>query len=105
MAIDQDQLTNAIKGGQIEWSIHALRRMLEKGISREAVKYVICTGEAIESYPDDTPFPSGLFFGVWQDKPSHVVVAHSQSNQQVFIITAYWPDKEHFESDFKTRRK
>jgi len=38
--------------------------MLEKGISRASVKHIICTGEMIENYPDDKPFPSGLFYGM-----------------------------------------
>jgi hypothetical protein len=53
---------------------------------------------AIEDYPDDNPFPSGLFFGWQQDKPLHVV-------PEVYVITAYEPDQEHFEADFRTRRK
>lgn len=55
MAIDQNQRVDAIKRGKIEWSNHALRKMLEKGISTETVKYVICSGEEIEYYPDDRP--------------------------------------------------
>ncbi len=103
--MNQDQLVDVIQQGRIEWSAHALRRMLEQRISRAAVKHIICRGEVIENYPDDTPFPSGLFFGIWQNKPVHVVIAYDSANQKVFLITAYWPDEEHFEADFKTRRK
>jgi hypothetical protein len=101
----QDQLVDIIKQGGIEWSAHALRRMLEQGISRAAVKHIICIGELIEDYPDDSPFPSGLFFGIWQNQPLHVVIAYDRPNQNVFLITAYLPDEEHFEADLKTRRK
>jgi hypothetical protein len=101
----QDQLVDISKQGGIEWSAHALRRMLEQGISRATVKNIICTGELIEDFPDDTPFPSGLFFGIWQNQPLHVVIAYDRPNQNVFLITAYLPDEEHFEVDFKTRRK
>jgi hypothetical protein len=24
--------------------------------------------------------------------------------QKIFVITAYWPDEEHFEGDYRTRR-
>jgi len=53
--------------------------MLEKGISRASVKHIICTGEMIENYPDDKPFPSGLFYGIWQNQPLHAVIAYDLS--------------------------
>jgi hypothetical protein len=59
----------------------------------------------IESYSDDKPFPSGLFHRIWKDKPLHAVIAYDTVGQKIFVITAYWPDEEHFEEDFKTRRK
>jgi len=35
----------------------------------------------------------------------HVVIAYDAASQKIYVITAYWPDEEHFESGFKTRRK
>lgn len=102
--MNHDQLVGIIQQGRIEWSAHALKRMLEKGISRASVKHIICTGEMIENYPDDKPFPSGLFYGIWQNQPLHAVIAYDFTEQKIFLITAYWPDEEHFETDFKTRR-
>jgi hypothetical protein len=55
--------------------------------------------------PDDYPFPSGLFFGWHGAKPLHVVAALEETRPRVYIITAYEPDLEHFENDFRTRRK
>ena len=101
--LNQVEFVAAIEAGQVEWSAHALRRMLERDISREAVKYIINHGEVIETYLDDQPFPSGLFHGFWQSNPLHVVAAYDRMAQKVFIISSYRPDSEHFESDFKTR--
>jgi hypothetical protein len=56
-------------------------------------------------YPDDYPFPSGLFFGWHGGKPLHVVAALEETSPRVYIITAYKPELEHFENDFRTRRK
>jgi uncharacterized protein DUF4258 len=53
--MNHDQLVGIIQQGRIEWSAHALKRMLEKGISRASVKHIICTGEMIENYADDKP--------------------------------------------------
>ena len=101
----QAELILAVQKKQVEWSVHALRRMLERGISRDAVLHTVCNGELIESYPDDRPFPSALLFGNWDHQPLHVVAAYNPSDQKVFVISAYRPDAEHFEEDFKTRRK
>jgi len=38
----------------------------------------ICTGEVIESYPDDAPYPSVLIFGTTNaSRPLHTVCAYS----------------------------
>ena len=95
----------ALEDGYIEWQRHALERMMERGISREAVKEVLKNGVIIEDYPDDKPYSSALFLGWTKGEPLHVVTAFDSSTCWCFIITAYKPDLEHFELDFKTRRK
>jgi hypothetical protein len=45
------------------------------------------------------------FFGWHGAKPLHVVAALEETSPRVYIITAYEPDLEHFENDFRTRRK
>jgi hypothetical protein len=40
--------------------VHAIQRMFQRRISEEEVKQVVATGEAIETYPTDKPFPSRL---------------------------------------------
>ena len=67
--------------------------------------HILGFGECIEDYPDDYPFPSGLFFGWHEANPLHVVAALEETSPRVYIITAYEPDVEHFENDFRTRRK
>ena len=103
--MDRNALKVAVKHGKIEWQRHALERMMERGISREAVKNVLVLGEIIEDYPDDEPYPSGLFLGVVGEEPFHVVSAFDSQSGYCFVITAYKPDMEHFESDYKTRRR
>ena len=100
-----DQLRIAIENNNIEWQRHALERMLERGISREIVKKVLLSGELIEDYPDYKPYPSALFLGWTKGEPIHVVAAFDSESGYCFIITAYKPDLEHFEPDFKTRRR
>lgn len=102
--MNRNILQNAVKKGYIEWQRHALERMMERGISRETIKEVLLNGEIAENYPDDKPYPSALLLGWVESQPFHVVVALNSLAGWCFIITAYKPDLEHFESDYKTRR-
>ena len=61
-------------------------------------------GARIEDYPEDVPYPSALFLGWVEGKPLHVVAALDAPAQWAYIITAYEPDLEHFESDYRTRK-
>jgi hypothetical protein len=79
--------------------------MMERGISRDEVKQALLDGELIEEYPNDNPFPSGLILGFINEIPLHVVLGIDKETNYCYIITAYWPDLEYFESDYKTRRK
>ncbi|MEK7872065.1 MAG: DUF4258 domain-containing protein [Nitrospirota bacterium] len=103
--MNRDQIANAVESGKIEWQRHALERMMERGISRDIVKNVLLSGEIIELYPDNKPYPSALFLGRYGEELYHVVIALNSQSGYCFIITAYKPDLEHFESDYKTRRK
>jgi len=102
--MDRDRLIEAIRNGFIEWQTHALERMMKRGISTEIVKEVLLTGEIIEDYPDDKPFPTALFLGWLQEEPFHVVTALDPVSGYCFVITVYRPDLDHFEPDYKTRR-
>ncbi len=99
------KLRQALHDDKIEWERHVLERLVLRSISRDAVLEVLRSGKCIEDYPDDYPFPSALFLGWHRDQPLHVVAALDGTVPEVFIITTYEPDLEHFEADFKTRRK
>jgi hypothetical protein len=102
--MDIEQIRKSAAEGQINWQRHALSRMLERNISRDEVTDVISLGEIIEEYPNDYPLPSCLMF--YNDiTPLHVVLSYNETNQMTYIITAYQPDLNHFEVDFKTRRR
>lgn len=103
--MDRYKLKIAVEKGCIEWQRHALERMMERSISRKTVKEILLSGEIIESYPDDEPYPSALFFGWYEEEPFHVVAAFDMLHEYCFVITAYRPDSEHFESDYTTRRQ
>jgi len=77
--------------------------MMERGISRRQVKKGLDgKGEVIDSYQDDRPYPSLLLDGRPGQETLRVVAAFDQA-EGCSVITAYRPDREHFESDLKTR--
>ena len=104
--MDRKKLKLAVENGHIEWQRHGFERMMERGISREIVKKVLLEGEIIEDYPSDRPFPSALFLGWFEGEPFHVIAAFDSSlSGYCFVITAYRPDLDHFEPDYKIRRQ
>ena len=85
--------------GKIQWTDHVQRRIMQRGILRQEVKDAIITGEIIEEYPNDYPFPSCLMLG---ENRLHVVCGIGAGT--LWIITAYRPAIEKWELDLKTRR-
>jgi len=81
---------------------HAIIRMFERGIRDEDIRSVLLSGEVIADYPNDTPYPSRLILGWLERQPIHVLAAQAEDNQTI-IITAYHPDPELWESDFKRK--
>ena len=78
--------------------------MLERNVSVDDVLHVLNNGAIIESYPDDTPFPSRLSLGRAADRPLHVVWATATDTGRTVIITVYQPDPEEWDNDFRQRR-
>ncbi len=101
--MNRAKLQDVLDNGTIEWRKHALERMFQRKITRREVKENLLLGEIIEIYEDDKPFESALFLYV-NNKPLHVVASLDEIYGVVYIITAYRPDSENFEDDFKIRR-
>jgi len=94
----------AANRSNIEVSAHTILRLKERKIKLSDIYAGIENGEIIEQYPNDKYYPSCLilYFRV-NGEPLHFVC--SMGNNKIYIITVYDPDLEHWESDFKTRKK
>ena len=90
--------------GPLVFRIHAIKRMFQRRISKEDVQEVLETGETIETYPDDEPYPSRLLLGWRHMRPLHVVAAENVEFGETIVSTAYESDREEWEQDFKKRR-
>ncbi len=88
----------------IVYRVHALRRMLERGIDEGSVRSAIESGDVISSYPDDTPYPTFVFLGGRRGRPLHVVAAYNRADDHWIVVTAYEPDPRLWENGFRRRR-
>jgi hypothetical protein len=100
-----EEIRRAFAAGRIRWRQHALERMLARGITRVHVSAVVASGHVIEEYTSDRPYPACLVHEELQGRPLHVVIAYNKRGGTAYVITAYQPDEQHFQSDFKTRKK
>jgi len=98
-----EDLRKLCNDDNIQITDHAFRRCRERNISLDEITDCINQGEIIESYPDDYPFPSALIFGIVLKKPLHIVAGLSETD--IWIISAYHPDPEKWNDDFKTRKE
>lgn len=89
---------------QLTFRIHALQRMFLRKISEQEVRHVLETGEIIEDYPEDKPYPSKLILGWCYSRPIHIVVADNIEKKETIIITVYEPDTHCWEMDFRRRK-
>ena len=95
----------------VEYSAHCQKRMLERGITREDIRYCIYNGEIIEDYPldkdnsSDKSFDSCLIMckRVRDNRYLHMVVGYNEG--RILLISVCYPDTEHWLDDYKTRRK
>lgn len=90
---------------RLVYRIHAIQRMLQRRIRQEDIHKTLQSGEVIEDNPEDKPYPSHLLLGWCGSRPIHVLAADNHDGRETIIITAYEPDPNRWEPDFKRRKK
>jgi hypothetical protein len=88
---------------KITYRLHAVQRMFERKVSVEEIRYVLETGEVIEEYPDDTPYPSRLILGSYKGRLIHVVAANNSLDEEIIVITVYEPDPSEWDLECRKR--
>jgi uncharacterized protein (UPF0303 family) len=99
--LDINDLRRLCRDETIAMKQHSKKRFVERGITVDDIHNAVHSGEIIEQYENDKPFPACLVSGLTENKPIHVVV--SIGDEYLHIITAYFPD-DRWESDLKTRK-
>lgn len=88
----------------IAFNRHAIQRMFERGISRDAVVSTLSAGEVIDEYPIDQPYPSVLMLGWFDGHPLHLVAAKDAMTGQCIVITVYIPTVDQWMEGFRKRK-
>lgn len=102
--IDIEVLKSLNVPNKIVLTRHAKERLIERNITITDIINGIETGEVIKQYEDDKPLPSCLILGFSvNNKYIHIVVSHDCD--YIYLITAYYPNIDQWEDDFKTRKK
>lgn len=97
------EIQSLYKAKAVVFTDHFLERIQKRGILFSNIKTAINNGEIIEQYPDDYPYPSVLILEHSNnDVPLHVVIG--VGNGLVWLVTAYRPDDDKWEMDYKTRK-
>lgn len=102
--INMDIIRQLVKEKRIRWTNHVIVRLLQRNIAQIDVENALLSGEIIEEYENDYPYPSCLVYGInINNKILHVVCGTNDT--ELWIITAYYPDSKEWENDLKTRKE
>jgi hypothetical protein len=89
---------------QVFYTRHARDEMRGEelgSICEQEVLETIQSGEILERYPDDEPYPSALIYGLTAaGRPIHVVCAYAsdEDDDLAIVITVYEPDPSRWEN-------
>lgn len=78
--------------------------MFGRGIDVDDVTKVLAEGKDIETYADDSPYPSRLVLGWVGERPLHVVMADDYGNDLKIVITVYEPEPGLWDDGFERRK-
>ena len=78
-------------------------KLRQRRIKAEDIERAVNGGEILEDYADDPRGPSCLILGMAGERPLHVVFGRLDADE-ILVITAYNPDPEQWQDDWRTRR-
>lgn len=103
-----DRLRACFIANRVLYTRHARDEMRAEEfgfIYEQEVYEAVLSGEVIEDYPDDQPYPSALIYGrTLTNRPLHIVCAYSCEEDMAIVITVYHPHPDRW-IDNRRRRK
>ena len=79
-------------------------KLLTPSPHRDQIFSAVDTFEIIESNPDDKYLPSYLIYGKTTSAVIHVLFGIDCADNNIRVITAYYPDPVQWMDDFKRRK-
>ncbi len=98
-------IKDCVRNNRLMWTWHINMRMKDRFIARETIIRSVESFEIIESYPEDKYLPSYLVYAYHNNKVFHVLFAADVKNNNVRVVTAYYPAAEKWSEDLKRRKK
>ncbi|MEW6326666.1 MAG: DUF4258 domain-containing protein [Thermodesulfobacteriota bacterium] len=104
--LDANRIRELAFKDKLAFKKHTVLRMRQRRITADEVKEALQGCKIIECYPQDRPLPSGLVLGYTENNRAvHAVVAVSETEEMLWIITVYEPTILEWEEGFEKRRK
>ncbi len=98
------EITGNIDEWDVQYRVHATKRMFQRNVDEEDVREVFLNGDIIERYEDDFPFPSVLISGrSGFGRCLHVVIGIDIAERRFYVITVYEPDPKKWTDNFSRR--
>ena len=99
-----DIITGSLTNYDIEYRLHATRRMFHRDINENDIELILRDGNIIEQYNEDFPLPSVLISDhTSANRPLHLVVGVSRLEKKLIIITTYEPSSNKWRDNFSRR--
>ena len=99
-----DFIRSCVKKQKIYWTYHVNIRLKQRYISRNAILNAVDGYEIIEKYPDDKYLPSYLIYAEYEKHIFHILFAVDTQEENIRIITSYYPNPEKWDARLKKRR-
>lgn len=82
-----------LAAGEFEFTLHALKRVVERNVANHEIREASAHAVIIEDYPADKYGPSCLLLGFSiANRPLHIQVTRQAGQSRLKIITLYEPD-------------
>ena len=106
MLFSIEDIILSLRSDQVRITDHAYEESISDNLDFNGIFYSVFTGEIIEEYIDDKPYPSFLICGKdFSGKVVHSVWAYDNINKLSVLITVYRPDPDKWSQNCRRRIK
>jgi Domain of unknown function (DUF4258) len=103
--VDLQCVRDLLRRGEIELNLslpHALTEARKDGLTTEDLEAAMMAGQIVEDYGDRVL----LLHSLPEYKiPYHIVLEYALGDNVATVVTAYIPDRDLWEADWKTRKR